>query len=142
MRRLRPTVLGADPTQTSEVVSGWASHCHVEPGLAAADLRFGQGMHLKRGKIIIALGKRLVHGRQRAERANYRLPGNEGTSFPEIFSFPIIKRSDATTMLFEALQKAGDTRATEVHMETDHSYNDHRIALQTAVLNWLDSLKQ
>jgi uncharacterized protein len=44
--------------------------------------------------------------------------------------------------LFEALQKAGDTRATEVHMDTDHGYADHRIALQTAVLNWLESLKQ
>jgi len=44
--------------------------------------------------------------------------------------------------LFEALQKAGDTRATEVHMETDHGYADHRIALQTAVLTWLDTLKQ
>ena len=42
--------------------------------------------------------------------------------------------------LFEALKKAGDTRATEVHMETDHGYADHRIALQTAVLTWLDSL--
>jgi pimeloyl-ACP methyl ester carboxylesterase len=42
--------------------------------------------------------------------------------------------------LFEALQKAGDTRATEIHMETDHSYNDHRIALQTAVLNWLEGV--
>lgn len=44
--------------------------------------------------------------------------------------------------LFEALQKAGDTRVTEVHMETDHGYADHRIALQTAVLNWLQSLGQ
>jgi hypothetical protein len=25
-------------------------------------------------------------------------------------------------------------------METDHGYADHRIALQTAVLNWLDTL--
>jgi uncharacterized protein len=44
--------------------------------------------------------------------------------------------------LFEALQKAGDTHAAEIHMDTDHGYNDHRIALQTAVLNWLETLKQ
>jgi 5-enolpyruvylshikimate-3-phosphate synthase len=25
-------------------------------------------------------------------------------------------------------------------METDHTYDDHRIALQVAVLNWLQSL--
>jgi pimeloyl-ACP methyl ester carboxylesterase len=56
----------------------------------------------------------------------------------------VIESSDGNVpdnhALFEALQKAGDSRATEVHMETDHSYNDHRIALQTAVLNWLESL--
>jgi uncharacterized protein len=40
----------------------------------------------------------------------------------------------------EALRKAGDPHVTEVAMETDHGYNDHRIALQVAVLNWLQSL--
>ena len=40
----------------------------------------------------------------------------------------------------EALQKAGNTRVTETYMETDHSYSDHRIALQVAVLNWLQTL--
>jgi uncharacterized protein len=42
--------------------------------------------------------------------------------------------------LAEALRKAGDPHVTEVAMETDHGYNDHRIALQAAVLNWLQSL--
>ncbi len=41
--------------------------------------------------------------------------------------------------LAEALRKAGDPHVTEVAMETDHGYNDHRIALQVAVLNWLQS---
>jgi uncharacterized protein len=58
----------------------------------------------------------------------------------------VIESSDGNVpdnhALFEALKKAGDSRATEVHMETDHGYNDHRIALQTAVLQWLESLKQ
>ena len=40
----------------------------------------------------------------------------------------------------EALRKAGDPHVTEVAMETDHGYNDHRIALQVAVLNWLQSV--
>jgi uncharacterized protein len=39
----------------------------------------------------------------------------------------------------EALRKAGDARVTEIAMETDHGYNDHRIALQTAILEWLRS---
>lgn len=40
----------------------------------------------------------------------------------------------------EALQKAGNTRLTETYLETDHSYSDHRIALQVAVLQWLDTV--
>src|SRR6202171_68658 len=40
----------------------------------------------------------------------------------------------------EALQKAGNTRVTETYMETDHSYSDHRIALQVAVLEWLQTV--
>jgi pimeloyl-ACP methyl ester carboxylesterase len=39
----------------------------------------------------------------------------------------------------EALQKAGNARVTETYIETDHSYSDHRIALQVAILRWLES---
>jgi len=39
-----------------------------------------------------------------------------------------------------ALQKAGNTRVTETYVETDHSFSDHRIALQVAVLEWLQSV--
>jgi pimeloyl-ACP methyl ester carboxylesterase len=38
-----------------------------------------------------------------------------------------------------ALQKAGSTRVTEIYVETDHSFSDHRIALQVAVLDWLQT---
>lgn len=38
-----------------------------------------------------------------------------------------------------ALQKAGNTRVTEIYEDTDHSFSDHRIALQAAVLEWLQS---
>jgi len=37
----------------------------------------------------------------------------------------------------EAVEKAGNGKVTAVHMATDHSYSDHRIALETAVLAWL-----
>jgi uncharacterized protein len=39
--------------------------------------------------------------------------------------------------MVEAVAKAGNTRVVEIHMQTDHSYSDHRIALQAALLNWL-----
>jgi uncharacterized protein len=40
----------------------------------------------------------------------------------------------------DALRKAGSTKVTATHMNTDHSYSDHRIALETTVLTWLASL--
>ena len=36
-----------------------------------------------------------------------------------------------------ALKKAGNSAVTEVHMATDHPYSDHRIALESAILGWL-----
>jgi uncharacterized protein len=55
----------------------------------------------------------------------------------------ILESHDANTSdniaMKEALLKKGNTRVTETYMETDHSYSDHRIALQTAVLNWLQT---
>lgn len=40
----------------------------------------------------------------------------------------------------EALRKAGDTHVTDQHMATDHSFSDHRIALESAILRWLGTL--
>jgi uncharacterized protein len=84
----------------------------------------------------------LNEAKQSSAKWNYVDWANDLKSRP-IF---VIESSDGNVpdnhALYEALQKAGDSRATEVHMETDHSYNDHRIALQTAVLNWLETLKQ
>ena len=37
----------------------------------------------------------------------------------------------------EALRKGGDTQVTATHFATDHVYSDKRIALQTAILDWL-----
>ena len=37
----------------------------------------------------------------------------------------------------EALARAGNTHVVEAYIETDHTYSDHRIALQVALLNWL-----
>ncbi|MGF7183558.1 alpha/beta hydrolase family protein [Tunturiibacter psychrotolerans] len=42
----------------------------------------------------------------------------------------------------EALHKAGNQDVKTVHMATDHSYSDQRIALEEAVLDGLDHLQQ
>jgi len=46
-----------------------------------------------------------------------------------------------STALAEVVRKQGSKHVTEAHYATDHSYSDHRIALQIAVLNWLATLK-
>jgi hypothetical protein len=39
--------------------------------------------------------------------------------------------------LVAALKQAGSP-VTSIHFDTDHAFTDHRIALQTAILKWLD----
>jgi pimeloyl-ACP methyl ester carboxylesterase len=65
---------------------------------------------------------------------------------PKLASRPIlvITADDGLTATNEefltALKKAGAPRVTAIHMATDHTYSDHRIALETAVIAWLDSM--
>ena len=40
-----------------------------------------------------------------------------------------------------ALKKSGSTRATTLHIATDHAYSDRRIALETSVITWLATLE-
>jgi dipeptidyl aminopeptidase/acylaminoacyl peptidase len=50
------------------------------------------------------------------------------------------RNRDDNQAMAEALRKAGNLRVTEKFTETDHSFSDHRIALQIAILDWLQSL--
>jgi pimeloyl-ACP methyl ester carboxylesterase len=54
----------------------------------------------------------------------------------------IITANDGLTQdnlrLGKALRAAGDKDVSEIHMETDHSYSDHRIALESAIVTWLE----
>jgi pimeloyl-ACP methyl ester carboxylesterase len=42
--------------------------------------------------------------------------------------------------LVKKLRAAGNTRITTLHVATDHSWSDRRVALESAVLRWLDAL--
>ncbi len=46
----------------------------------------------------------------------------------------------AQTDALAAAIKADGGKITVVHMDTDHSYSDHRIALEKAVIDWLSGL--
>jgi len=43
--------------------------------------------------------------------------------------------------LAAAVKQTPNARVTEEHLVTDHSYSDHRIALETTVLHWLGTLQ-
>lgn len=46
-----------------------------------------------------------------------------------------------TDGLVAAIRAQGGTQVTTVHAATDHSWSDHRIALESAVIHWLQGLK-
>jgi pimeloyl-ACP methyl ester carboxylesterase len=48
--------------------------------------------------------------------------------------------ADNSTDLDRAVRKAGGTKVSEVHLATDHSYSDKRLALEAAILSWLETL--
>lgn len=43
--------------------------------------------------------------------------------------------------LVAAIQKLGGHRVSQTHAATDHSWSDHRVALEALVVNWLTALK-
>ena len=45
-----------------------------------------------------------------------------------------------TDALVAAIKAKGGTRITTVHLDTDHSYSDRRIALESLVITWLSGL--
>jgi pimeloyl-ACP methyl ester carboxylesterase len=65
---------------------------------------------------------------------------------PKLASHPVmvISSDDGNTPSAEALianlHQLGDTAVSAAHIPTDHSYSDHRIALQQAVLDFLNHL--
>ena len=65
---------------------------------------------------------------------------------PNLAKHPLllITSDDGLRGASDALAKAdralGGAPVTEVHLTTDHSYSDQRIALETAVIRWLDGL--
>jgi uncharacterized protein len=50
------------------------------------------------------------------------------------------RNAEDNRALAENLDKAGNSQVTEKYLDTDHTFSDHRIALQVAVLDWLQHL--
>lgn len=73
---------------------------------------------------------------------------NLANTAPQLSSLPVLNVSakhalaSVNHQLDDALRSAGNRRVTEIQMDTDHSFADHRIALSKAVVGWLDQLKR
>jgi pimeloyl-ACP methyl ester carboxylesterase len=77
--------------------------------------------------------------------------GTEGRSFakaaPGLVKTPYLAMTaddglaPDTNVLVEAIRAGGGTKIATAHAATDHSWSDHRIALEALVINWLVSLK-
>jgi uncharacterized protein len=50
------------------------------------------------------------------------------------------RNTDDNRALAENLDKAGNSQVTEKYLDTDHTFSDHRIALQITILEWLQHL--
>lgn len=48
--------------------------------------------------------------------------------------------AEHTDALVAAIKAKGGTRTTSMHVATDHSWSDHRIALESIVITWLSGL--
>lgn len=70
-----------------------------------------------------------------------------GTAAPGLAHTPLlVLTSDdglaaAADALVATVRREGNSRVATLHAATDHGWSDHRIALETAILDWLDALR-
>ncbi len=140
-------------------MGGWvaaetAAHDHRLAGVAlisAADMgRFGATMpHAKLVGLMSSMMEALAHvtpeeiaNEMEAHAALWRFERIYG----RLDHVPLLViTSDKTTepgddAFVAGLRARGDKHLTAIHMDTDHFYSDHRIALESALIRWLQSL--
>jgi len=82
----------------------------------------------------------MAEAKQHATQWNYIDYGDLLTPRPVlILECADTNRGDNRAMA-EALRRAGDTHVVEKYIEADHVFSGHRIALQAAILEWLNAL--
>jgi uncharacterized protein len=85
----------------------------------------------------------IAEARQNSETWDYLKFVPDLKSRPILITESIDRHVDDNKALAQALRRAGNPNVSESEMPTDHTYADHRIALQAAVINWLEtSFKQ
>jgi len=116
---------------------------------AANFAMFGHGMD--RPTLVKFMSENMESLNTTAEKmADDAMAGAPGWNFvdfaPNLAKHPLllVTSDDGLAGASNALAKAdravGGFPVTEAHLATDHSYSDHRIALEAAVIRWLDGL--
>ncbi|EUK17632.1 alpha/beta hydrolase family protein [Commensalibacter papalotli (ex Servin-Garciduenas et al. 2014)] len=69
---------------------------------------------------------------------NNAAPGLKNTPLLVIYSNDSFAKGDQK--FAQTVEEEGNKNLSLVHIPTNHGYNDHRIALQSTIINWLDQL--
>jgi pimeloyl-ACP methyl ester carboxylesterase len=153
--------LGIDPKRivlAGHSMGGWvtvhtAAHDHALMGailISAADMGAMAGLPRERRVAMMADDMETLAGVTAESMAD------EVTAHAKAFSFdtavsgltqtPLLVLSaddglaPSTDKLVKELEAAGGTKITTLHAATDHSWSDHRIYLETTIINWLATL--
>jgi len=113
--------LNADPTEREIRLKRWSTQLHPVRGVTASEL-FAEAARHATGWDYVGWTAAL------RDRALLIVTANDQN------------RTDMDA-LAAALQKNGSAALQHAAVETDHSFSDRRIALQTIVLGWLESLR-
>jgi pimeloyl-ACP methyl ester carboxylesterase len=154
--------LGIDTTHmvlAGHSMGGWvtaltAAHQHGLEGavlISAADM--GRVRGTSRAKLVAGMASDMeslagtTPQKMADELIAHAKVWNFGTAYAGLASAPmlVITSNDGLApendALVAAVRARGNTRITTAHFPTDHSYSDQRIALESAVIEWLQKLK-
>lgn len=118
--------------------------------ISAADMAYMRGLARDKVVAFMATDMETLAGTSPERMADELLAHRTDWAFPTAYaglaSVPLLvitsddglaPRNDE---LVTAVRADGNTRITTAHMTTDHSYSDKRIALESAVIRWLQAL--
>jgi pimeloyl-ACP methyl ester carboxylesterase len=153
--------LGVDTTRlvlAGHSMGGWvtvltAARDHRLRGavlISAADMAYMRGRSRDSVVALMATDMETLAGESPERMADELITHRTYWAFPTAYaclaSFPllVITSDDGLAPrnddLVRAVRAEDNTRITTAHIATDHSYSDKRIALESAVLRWLQSM--
>jgi uncharacterized protein len=153
--------LGIDPKRIAiagHSMGGWvvahtAAHDHALTGailISMADMGLIGGMEHARAVAVMAddmesladVTAESMANEVKANEKQFLVAGTAGglARIPLLALTANDHLAPQTDALVAAIKAKGGTKVTVIHMDTDHGWSDHRIALESAVITWLAGL--